>query len=109
MGGLFAASNVDMVSKIREMAIVNPEERASAAQMLVKYYDGIRLSTPRNQVPTLTSNPPKIAAARCKQAPPPCLTQSMTAPLNEYKVNFFFLRNQDFRYINKKKDVLTSP
>ena len=46
---LSAASNVDSVSKIREMAIVNPEERASAAQMLVKLFDGAGLSTPRNQ------------------------------------------------------------
>ena len=38
---LFAASNVDTVSKIREMAIINPKERGSAAQMLVKYYDGV--------------------------------------------------------------------
>jgi serine/threonine protein kinase len=37
---LSVASTVDSVSKIREMAIVNPEERASAAQMLVKYFDG---------------------------------------------------------------------
>ncbi|KAG9232394.1 hypothetical protein BJ875DRAFT_466998 [Amylocarpus encephaloides] len=52
---LSTASNVDSVSKIREMAIVNPEERASAAQMLVKYFDGAGLSTPRNQVPVLNS------------------------------------------------------
>ncbi|KAH8598558.1 kinase-like domain-containing protein [Bisporella sp. PMI_857] len=62
---LFAASNVDTVSKIREMAIVNPEERASAAQMLVKYFDGVGLSTPRSRVPALTSGPsPTIAAAK---------------------------------------------
>ena len=30
---LFAASNVDSVSKIREMAIVNPEERACASTL----------------------------------------------------------------------------
>ncbi|KAF2258233.1 kinase-like protein [Lojkania enalia] len=53
-----AASNVDSVSEIREMAFVNPEERASAAQMLVEYFDGAGLSTPRNQVPALTSSPP---------------------------------------------------
>lgn len=27
------------------MAAVNPKERASAAQMLVKYYNGVELST----------------------------------------------------------------
>lgn len=72
---LFAASNADSVSKVREMAIVNPEERASAAQMLVKYFDGAGLSTPRNQVPALTSSPPPaIAAARAPPPAPPSLT-----------------------------------
>jgi hypothetical protein len=66
---LSAASNVDSVSKIREMAIANPEQRASAAQMLMKHFDGQGLSTPRNQVPALTTSPsPTIATAR---APPP--------------------------------------
>ncbi|CZR69589.1 uncharacterized protein PAC_19489 [Phialocephala subalpina] len=51
---LSAASKVDS-----EMAIVNPEERASAAQMLVKHFDGAGLTT---------SPSPTIAAAR---APPP--------------------------------------
>ena len=37
---LSAASSVASVSRIREMAIVNPEERASAAQMLLKRFDG---------------------------------------------------------------------
>ncbi len=35
---LSAASNVHLVSKVREMAIINPESRASAAQMLVKHF-----------------------------------------------------------------------
>jgi serine/threonine protein kinase len=72
---LSAAFNVDSVSKIREMAIVNPEERASAAQMLVKYFDGAGLSTSLNQVPALTSSPPpKIAATRTLPSAPPSLT-----------------------------------
>ena len=53
----FAASNMDMVSKIRDMAIVKPEERASVAQMLVKYFDRTGLSTLQNQVPALTTSP----------------------------------------------------
>ncbi len=53
---LLAASEGD-TSKIQEMAIVNPERRASTAQMLVKCYNGVGLSTPRNQVPALTSGP----------------------------------------------------
>jgi len=57
------ASNEDAVSKIREMAILNPEERASAAQMLVKCFDGVGLSTPRSQVPALNTSP-AIAAAK---------------------------------------------
>jgi serine/threonine protein kinase len=74
---LSAASNVDSVSKIREMAIVNPEERASAAQILLKHFDGAGLSTPRNQVPVLTSNPPPaIAAARA----PPLTRTAQTKP-----------------------------
>jgi hypothetical protein len=56
------------------MAIANPEERAYAAQMLVKYFNGVGLSTPRNQVPALTSSPPKIAAARAPAPAPPSLT-----------------------------------
>ena len=60
-----AASNVASVSQIREMAIVNPEERASAAQMLVKCFNGVGLSTPWNQVPALITNPSStIGAAR---------------------------------------------
>jgi hypothetical protein len=57
---LFAALEGDM-SRIQEIAIVNPERRASAAQMLVKCYNGEGLSTLRNQVPALTST---TAAAR---------------------------------------------
>jgi hypothetical protein len=61
------------------MAIVNPEERASTAQMLVKYFDGAGLSTPRNQVPALTSSPPPaIAAARAPPPAPPSLTTRTT-------------------------------
>jgi serine/threonine protein kinase len=75
---LFAASNVDSVSKIREMAIVNPEERASAAQMLVKYFDGAGLSTPRNQVPALTTSPRTIAVDRAPPPAPSSLTTRTT-------------------------------
>jgi serine/threonine protein kinase len=72
---LYAASNVDTVAKIQEMAIVNPKERASAAQMLVKCYNGFGLSTPWNQVPPLTRCPsPAIAAARVPGPASPALT-----------------------------------
>jgi predicted protein tyrosine phosphatase len=57
------------------MAIVKLEERASAAQMLVKCYNGVGLSTPRNQVPALTSSPPStIAAVRALALAPPAVT-----------------------------------
>ena len=59
---LFAASNENAISKIREMAIANPEERASAAQMLVKCFNGAGLSTPRNHVPALNTSPAIVAA-----------------------------------------------
>lgn len=72
---LHAASNVDTVSKIQEMAAVNPEERASAAQMLVKHYNGVGLSTPWNQVPALIGSPsPAITAARAPAPAFPALT-----------------------------------
>jgi len=48
------------MSQIREMAIFNPEKRASAAQMLVKCFNGEGLSTPRNQVPALNSSPAAV-------------------------------------------------
>ncbi|KAH8587513.1 kinase-like domain-containing protein [Bisporella sp. PMI_857] len=76
---LSAALNMDSVSKIREMAAVNPKERASAAQMLVKYYNGVGLSTPRNQVPALISSPsPAITAARAPVPAIPALTTRTT-------------------------------
>lgn len=69
-----AASKMGIVSKIWEMAIVNPEKRASAAQMLVKCYSG-GLTTRRSQVPALTSSPsPAIASARIPTPAPPALT-----------------------------------
>ncbi|KAJ8062011.1 hypothetical protein OCU04_009793 [Sclerotinia nivalis] len=60
---LFIASNPGPISSIREMAIINSVERASAAQMLVKHFDGAGLSTPRNQVPALIISPSATAKA----------------------------------------------
>ncbi|KAI0483463.1 kinase-like domain-containing protein [Xylaria cf. heliscus] len=55
---------------MREMGALNPEERASAAQMLVKYYDGKGLiSTSRSQVPPLFQ-PPHQAYTMNHQARP---------------------------------------
>jgi len=36
--------------ELAEMASVEPESRASAAQMLVKHFDGRGLTTPRDKV-----------------------------------------------------------
>lgn len=47
---ILLASKMDKVSNIQEMAIVNPEKRASAAQMLVRLYCGEGLSTPQDRV-----------------------------------------------------------
>ncbi|KAL8652677.1 MAG: hypothetical protein Q9210_002540 [Variospora velana] len=56
-GGLItaalAAADDPQMARIKEMAIVDPEKRASAAQMLVKNYNGAGLSTPRGKVPDL--------------------------------------------------------
>jgi ABC-type histidine transport system ATPase subunit len=89
---LFAALNQDSISKIQEMAIVKAEGRASAAQMLVKCYNRVGLSTPRNQVPALTSSPPStIAAARALALAPPALTTrtAQTKPRVQKNANIF--------------------
>ena len=63
---LSAALNDGVISNIREMAILDPEKRASAAQMLVKCFDGVGLSTSRThlQAPStkITSVVAKIPA-----------------------------------------------
>lgn len=87
-----AVSKMDIVSKIREMAIVNPEKRASAAQMLVKCYNGGGLTTPRSQVPALTSSPsPAIAPARTPAPAPPALKTriAQTKPKVQKNANIF--------------------
>ena len=87
-----AASKMDIVSKIQEMAIVNPEKRASAAQMLVKCYNGRGLTTPRSQVPALTSSPsPAIATAGTPTPAPPAPTNrtAQTKPRVQKNANIF--------------------
>ena len=59
---------------MREIAIVNPKERASVTYILVKHFNGVGISTLRNQVPTLTSSSPKIVAARAPAPVPPSST-----------------------------------
>ena len=51
------------------MAIINLEERASTAQMLLKHFNRLGLSTPRKQVLDISTSPsPAIATTK---APPP--------------------------------------
>ena len=103
---LSAASNVDLVSKIREMAIVNPEERASAAQMLVKYFGGVGLSTPRNQVPALTTSPsPTIAAARVPPPAPSSLTRTPQTKPEGLQTNANIFAAAQYR-VEKTRDPL---
>ncbi|KAJ4321577.1 hypothetical protein N0V84_005248 [Fusarium piperis] len=47
------SSRIPTLRVIQDMAREDPDERASAAQMLVKCFDGRGLVTPRNQVPPL--------------------------------------------------------
>ena len=48
-----AAAETPDLEHIKEMAVVEPEKRASAAQMLIKHYNGDGLSTPHGEVPAL--------------------------------------------------------
>ena len=57
------ATSAGEISEIQQMAFVNPEERASAAQMLVKCCRGEGLSTPRDKVPALICSPSPATAA----------------------------------------------
>ena len=109
---LFAASKSDTVSRIREMAIVNPEERASAAQMLVKCYGGAGLSTPRNQVPALISSPsPAIAAARASGPAPPTLTTrtAQTKPNDLQKNKNTFAAAAQYRVEKARNPLRAQP
>ncbi|KAI1161714.1 hypothetical protein F5B18DRAFT_626749 [Nemania serpens] len=61
------------------MAALNSDERASAAQMLVKHFSGEGLCTPRNRVPDLTSGTTPILTVA--KGPPPNLLSSTTQNL----------------------------
>lgn len=60
------AAQSDTLLHIKEMAICDPTQRASAAQMLVKLYDGAGLTTPRQRIPPLP---------RFESGPGPCEQQ----------------------------------
>ncbi|TRX92090.1 hypothetical protein FHL15_006957 [Xylaria flabelliformis] len=66
-------ANENHVANMREMGALNPEDRASAAQMLVKCYGGEGLSTPLRQVPLLSQPFASVAqapVAACQAALP---------------------------------------
>ena len=52
---LMEVSQMSPMDSIKEMVIVEPEHTASAAQMLVKLYNGKGLTTPRNRVTLLNT------------------------------------------------------
>ena len=66
---LSVASQTQFVAIIREMARINPEERASAAQMLVKCFDGRGLTTLRSRVPPLVGAEKADSRASAYPAP----------------------------------------
>ncbi|WEW58107.1 hypothetical protein PRK78_003574 [Emydomyces testavorans] len=49
-------STTERMSGIREMAVLDPSLRASAAQMLVKHFKGQGLVSPRNKIPPLEAS-----------------------------------------------------
>lgn len=56
-------------SELKPMARMNPALRASAAQMLLTYFDGNGLTTPRNQIPPIEPDDPQPAAMPPPYAP----------------------------------------
>ena len=60
-----ASSPSGALSAICEMGRVDPDKRASAAQMLIKCFDGEGLSTPRQKIKALPSDP-RLAPGRAQ-------------------------------------------
>ncbi|EGC46549.1 CAMK family protein kinase [Histoplasma capsulatum var. duboisii H88] len=83
-----AASQSPTVALIKEMAIVDAENRASAAQMLLKHYKGEGLSTPQNQVPALRTTPaaPATPVSRAGQPKGPQNHASPPSAAGQYGV-----------------------
>ncbi|OQE82508.1 hypothetical protein PENNAL_c0036G08617 [Penicillium nalgiovense] len=52
-------ARLSVIGDMRDMARVNPDERASAAQMLVKAFHGESLTTQRSRIPPLTPTKPE--------------------------------------------------
>lgn len=58
---LNVTSNSSM-SGLKQMAVIDPLQRASVAQMLIKYFNGDGLTTPRNKVPVLPTDSSPVGA-----------------------------------------------
>lgn len=74
---MFAASIIDTVSKIREIAIIDLLERASIAQILVKHYNRSGLSTLQDQV--LGLNVPSTVTVARGAVPARCCLKAYPA------------------------------
>ncbi|KAG5289215.1 CAMK family protein kinase [Histoplasma ohiense] len=83
-----AASQSPTVAQIKEMAIVDAENRASAAQMLLKHFQGKGISTPQNQVPASQTTPaaPATPVSRTGQPKGPQNHASPPAAAGQYGV-----------------------
>jgi serine/threonine protein kinase len=93
------------LSTIREMATYNPSTRASAAQMLVKCFEGKGLSTPLDQVPALISVTAVEEAKVASKVSPPCLpTPSIALPKRKVPRT-----TRDAFRVKKKDRVLVAP
>lgn len=80
------------VGVIREMARIDPEERASAAQTLVKCFNGKGLTTPRNQVLSISptkdnSKAPTANADDTPTAASPALTGKAQPQRRDFRRN----------------------
>ncbi|KAK2812448.1 hypothetical protein FQN50_001449 [Emmonsiellopsis sp. PD_5] len=70
-----SATSNEKFSKIQEMVIVNPEERASAAQILLKIFGGEGLSTPKNQAIRPLALSTRQQKGLQRHTPPPSTVQ----------------------------------
>ncbi|KAK2775939.1 hypothetical protein FQN53_002927 [Emmonsiellopsis sp. PD_33] len=73
-----SAASGQYLSNLKEMAIFDPAKRASAAQMLVKIFNGEGLTTRRSQIPPLYSD--RTPTPREPHVPEPQRTTSQSLP-----------------------------
>ncbi|KAI0399140.1 kinase-like domain-containing protein [Xylaria palmicola] len=88
----------DSVSHILEMGSIEPQERASAAQMLRKCYSSRGLSTPQNQVPPLKRiKPPRpltpLGTLGAQSGPPDDSRSQPNTPRNRTESTLSYARH----------------